>query len=187
MQLIPAFKIGVANAWIFSVIFLVLPFLIMLFNKETYSRGSNPPGMSSREKAISYIATIIIYIAYLYSIFLPFKLWTAWFYTGLVIFLSALFILITALINFMTTPKDKPVTKGMYRFSRHPLYFSNFLSLIAIGIAAASWVIMLAAIIFFILMHIDTGPEERWCKEKYGNAYKEYFNKTPKWIGIPKS
>jgi hypothetical protein len=56
----------------------------MLFNKEAYSRGGNPPGMSSREKVISYIATIIIYIVYLYSIFLPFRLGTAWFYTGLV-------------------------------------------------------------------------------------------------------
>ena len=187
MQLIPTFRLGVLNAWIFSVIFLILPFIIMLFNKEAYSRGGNPPGMSTREKVISYIATIIIYIVYLYSIFLPLKLGSAWFYIGLIIFLLALFILIAALINFMTAPKDKPVIKGMYRFSRHPLYFSNFLSLIALGITAASWVILLAAIIFFILMHIDTGPEERWCKEKYGDAYKEYFNETPKWIGIPKS
>jgi len=187
MQLIPVFEIGILNVWIFSVIFFLLPFPIMLFNKESFKKGSNPPDLNKKGKVISYIATIIIYIAYLYSIFLPFKLGTAWFYIGLVIFLSALLMLITALINFMTTPKDEPVTKGMYRFSRHPLYFSNFLSLIAIGIAAASWVILLVAIIFFILMYIDTGPEERWCKEKYGNAYKEYFNKTPKWIGIPKS
>ncbi|MCL4385529.1 MAG: DUF1295 domain-containing protein, partial [Cyanobacteria bacterium] len=155
MQFIPTFKIGVWNAWIFSVIFLLLPFIIMLFNKETYSRGGNPPGMCSREKAISYIATILIYAASLYTIFLPFKLGKAWFYMGLVIFLLALFILITALINFMTTPNDEPVTKGIYHYSRHPLYFSNFLFLIAIGIATASWVILLVAIILFILIQID--------------------------------
>ena len=109
------------------------------------------------------------------------------FYTGLAIFLLALFMLITALINFMTTPNNEPVTKGMYRYSRHPLYFSNFLSLIAISIATASWIILLIAIILFTLMQIDTGAEERFCKERYGDAYKEYFNKTPKWIGIPKS
>jgi protein-S-isoprenylcysteine O-methyltransferase Ste14 len=187
MQLIPVFKIGILNAWIFAVIFFLLPFLIMLFNKEAIKKGSNPPNITKREKAISYIATIIIYIAYLYSIFLPFKLGTVWFYTGLIIFLLATALLVTAMVNFITVPIDSAVTKGIYRYSRHPIYFSNFLALIAIGIATASWVILLAAIIFFILMHVDTGSEERYCIEKYGDIYKEYLNRTPKWIGIPKS
>jgi len=29
--------------------------------------------------------------------------------------------------------------------------------------------------------------EERFCLEKYGDAYREYMNRTPRWIGIPKS
>jgi protein-S-isoprenylcysteine O-methyltransferase Ste14 len=159
----------------------------MLINKEAFNKGGNPPDMSKRDKVLGYIATIIIYIAYLYSIFLPFKLKTAWFYTGLFIFLLAVLILVTAIISFMTTPIDSPVTKGIYRYSRHPLYFSNFLALIGIGIATASWVILLAAIIFFILTNIVTGSEEHYCIEKYGDIYKEYFNRTPKWIGIPKT
>jgi protein-S-isoprenylcysteine O-methyltransferase Ste14 len=187
MQLIPVFKIGILNAWIFAVIFLLLPFPIMLFNKEAYKKGSNPPDINKREKVISYIATIVIYIASLYTIFLPFKLGTAWFYTGLAIFLIAIALLVTAIINFIAVPIDKLVTKGIYRYSRHPIYFSNFLALISIGIATASWVILLVAIIFFILANIDTGSEERYCKEKYGDTYKEYLHKTPKWIGIPKS
>jgi protein-S-isoprenylcysteine O-methyltransferase Ste14 len=187
MQLMPVFKIGIFNAWIFAVILLLLPFLIMLFNKESFKKGSNPPDLNKKGKVISYIATIIIYIAYLYSIFLPFKLGTAWFYTGLVIFLLAIMLLIIGIINFMTTPIDKVVTKGIYHYSRHPIYLSNFVALIGIGIASASWIILLVAIIFFIFANIDTGYEERYCKEKYGDKYKEYFNKTSKWIGIPKS
>jgi protein-S-isoprenylcysteine O-methyltransferase Ste14 len=186
MQLIPVFKIGIFNAWIFAVIFFLLPFLIMLFNKEAYKKGSNPADLNKKERIISYIATIVLYIAFLYSIFLPFKLGKAWFYTGLIIFLIAIALLITAMINFITTPIDKVITKGMYQYSRHPIYFSNFLALIAIGIATASWVILLVAAIFFVLANIDTVTEERYCKEKYGDIYKEYLNKTPKWIGIPK-
>jgi protein-S-isoprenylcysteine O-methyltransferase Ste14 len=187
MPLMPVFKIGVLNGWIFAVIFIVLPFLIMLFNKETFKKGSNPPGLDKRGKIISYIATIIIYIAYLYSIFLPLKLGTGWFYAGLAIFLLAVALLVTAIINFMTAPMNKVVTQGAYRFSRHPIYFSNLLALIGIGIATASWIILLVTIIIFILANIDTVYEERYCKEKYGDAYKEYFKKTPKWIGTPKS
>ena len=29
--------------------------------------------------------------------------------------------------------------------------------------------------------------EEAFCLGHYGAAYREYMNKTPRWIGIPKS
>jgi protein-S-isoprenylcysteine O-methyltransferase Ste14 len=188
MQLIPIFKIGILNAWIFVACYFLLPFSIMLINKKAYNKLGNPPGMklNKREKVINYIGTIIIYIAFLYSIFLPFKLGTAWFYIGLFIFLLAIVILITAGINFITTSIDRPVTKGIYGYSRHPLYLSNLLAFIGIGIATASWVILLVAIIFLILVNIVVNSEERYCKEKYGDIYKEYLNRTPRWIGIPK-
>ena len=188
MQLIPVFKIGILNAWIFAACYFLTPFSIMLINKKAYKKLGNPPDMklNKREKIIGYIATIIIYIAFLYSIFLPFKLGTAWFYIGLFIFLLAIVVLITAGINFITTPIDRAVTKGIYGYSRHPLYLSNLLALIGIGIATASWIILLAAIIFLILTNIVVTSEERYCKEKYGNIYKEYLNRTPRWIGIPK-
>jgi protein-S-isoprenylcysteine O-methyltransferase Ste14 len=37
------------------------------------------------------------------------------------------------------------------------------------------------------LMHISIGAEERFLLEKYGDVYREYLNRTPRWIGIPKS
>jgi protein-S-isoprenylcysteine O-methyltransferase Ste14 len=30
-------------------------------------------------------------------------------------------------------------------------------------------------------------PEERFCLRQYGEAYREYMNRTPRWIGIAKS
>lgn len=95
--------------------------------------------------------------------------------------------MVTSIISFITTPIDRPVTKGIYKYSRHPGYLSNFLAFIGIGIATSSWVFLLAAIIFFILVNIsDANSEERYCIEKYGDIYKDYLNKTPGWIGIPK-
>ena len=189
MSLIPVFEIGILNGWIFTAIFLIVPLLGWVINKEAYKKLGTPPDMklSKREKVIGHIANIITSIAFLYAIFLPFKLETAWFYIGLFIFLLAVALLITAGISFITTPIDKPVTKGIYRYSRHPLYFSSLLALIAIGIATASWIILLVGILFFILVNIIAGSEERYCKEKYGDIYKEYLNRTPRWIGIPKS
>jgi protein-S-isoprenylcysteine O-methyltransferase Ste14 len=28
--------------------------------------------------------------------------------------------------------------------------------------------------------------EERTCLNKFGNAYREYMDRTPRWLGIPK-
>lgn len=189
MQIIPAFEIGLWNAWIFAVIFLIVPLLGWVINKEAYKRLGIPPDMklSKRDKAVGNIANIITAISFLYAIFLPFKLGTAWFYIGLFIFLTAVALLIAASISFITTSTDKPVTKGIYRYSRHPLYFSCLLALIAIGIATASWIILSVAIVFFILVNIIAGSEELYCKEKYGDTYIKYLNKVPRWIGIPKS
>lgn len=189
MQLMPVFKIGLWNAWFFTACFFLLPYPIMVIFKKAFKKLGNPSNMklNKKEKIMGYIANIITYIAILYSIFLPFKLGTVWFYTGLAVFLLALAVLLITVINFITTPIDRAVGKGIYGYCRHPMYLSNLLALVGIGIATASWIILLFAIIFIISANIVAISEERYCKEKYGDIYKEYLNRTPRWIGIPKS
>lgn len=58
---------------------------------------------------------------------------------------------------------------------------------IGVGIACASWIFLLIAMVFIILQHILVITEERMCLEKFGNEYREYMTKTPKWVGIPES
>jgi len=79
MQIIPAFKIGIWNAWIFAVIFLIVPLSGWVINKEAYKKLGTPTDMklSKRDKVIGNIANIITAISFLYAIFLPFKLKTA--------------------------------------------------------------------------------------------------------------
>ena len=91
------------------------------------------------------------------------------------------------MINFYATPVDKPITEGVYRISRNPMYFGNFLIFVGTGIACSSWVFLLLTIISVILSDKGVIAEERWCLEKYGEAYRKYMKRTPKWIGIPKS
>ena len=71
MELIPVFKIGIINAWIFTASFLLVPILGWIINKEAYRKLGNPPDMklSKREKVVVHIANIIGYAAFLYSIF----------------------------------------------------------------------------------------------------------------------
>jgi len=192
MSLVPAFEIGIWNAWILWVLqFLSMIIPNFFMSEEAKIRTKRAPQFvpfSRTEKILAYSTHVVIMpFSIIYSIFLPLQIGTAWFYIGLVIFISALVMSLMTTISFATTPVDKPVTSGIYRISRHPIYFSGFLLNLSIGIVCASWVIMLCAILWIVFFHIVVPTEERFLIGQYGDAYREYMNRTPRWIGMPKS
>ena len=188
MSLIPAFGIGVWNAWIFMIWLVIATLALRLVSKEVYQRASQASDIkpSHTYKIVGHISMPIWILATMYSIFLPFQLSTIWFSLGLVIFLLGLVILSIASINFATTPLDKPIIKGIYRFSRHPMYRATFLIYLGVSIATVSWVFLLLAFTELILSYFAADYEEHYCLEKYGDTYREYMNRTSRWIGIPK-
>jgi protein-S-isoprenylcysteine O-methyltransferase Ste14 len=192
MSLIPALRIGIWNGWILQVIFYLSMFIPNIFlNKEAIKnskRMSQFPPFKKTEKILALSTHVIIMpVVLIYSIFLPLKLGTAWLYAGLLIFVVALVFTIMALFNIATAPVDKPITHGMYKISRHPMYLSGFLMLISVGISCASWVVLLLAIIWIVFWQIVVPAEEKFLIEIYGDSYRDYMERTPRWIGIPKS
>jgi protein-S-isoprenylcysteine O-methyltransferase Ste14 len=123
----------------------------------------------------------------IYSMFLPLKLGALWFFAGLPIYLLPLVMVLMCTISFSTASLGEPLSKGVYAISRHPGYFGFFLGFVGIGIACASWVFLLCALVWIVSWHFGVVEEERILLDKYGDAYKEYMNRTPRWIGIPKS
>jgi protein-S-isoprenylcysteine O-methyltransferase Ste14 len=118
---------------------------------------------------------------------MPLKFVTIWFSVGLVVYLAGLFLIIITMINFATTPMNKPVTKGVYRYSRNPMFIGWFLLYFGIAIACIAWVYLLIIILFIVIINYMSPFEEAITLKHYGKAYKEYRERTPKWIGIPKS
>jgi protein-S-isoprenylcysteine O-methyltransferase Ste14 len=145
--------------------------------------------MNETEKRLFGFSRVVMFLPIIYSIFLPLRLGSMWFYVGLPITLVGLIMLLTVWVSFATTPvDDEPITTGLYRYSRHPMYLTSFLMDIGISIVCASWLFLLLAIASMLFAHVRfAGFEERFCLEKYGDAYREYMNKTPKYLGIPKS
>ena len=190
MSLIPAFKIGVWNAWVFMIWPWVAMLAVRLVGLDVYRRASGLPSemkTSHRYRVVSYVSMVIETMAVAYSIFLPLQLGTIWFYAGLAIFLAGLAVLAAATVNFATTPMDVPITRGIYHYSRHPLYLASLLIYLSVGIASASWVFVLVFFVQSVSIRIAAVGEERFCLDKYGEAYREYIDKTPRWLGLPKS
>jgi protein-S-isoprenylcysteine O-methyltransferase Ste14 len=189
MSLIPAFELGLWNAWIF-----MFPALSVILLSILIMEKKGAPGRTVRHKCtkttrlFASLSKIIIFPAAIYSVFLPIKLGTTWFYVGLPITLIGLIGNILVLVNWASTPADEPVTRGIYRYSRHPQYVTMVLTLFGVSIISASWVFLLLAIITGIGV---TRPyfvkiEEAFTLGHYGKAYREYKNRTPRWIGKPK-
>jgi protein-S-isoprenylcysteine O-methyltransferase Ste14 len=139
------------------------------------------------EKRVYVIYLVFILLLLAYSVFLPLKLGTMWFYAGLTTYLVGLVMLLTAIVNIATTPLGQPFTKGMYRYSRHPMYLSASITFVGVSVASASWIFLLLSVVIIVLQTSQATAEERGCLETYGDEYQEYLNRTPRWIGMPKS
>jgi protein-S-isoprenylcysteine O-methyltransferase Ste14 len=75
------------------------------------------------------------------------------------------------------------VTQGPYSVCRNPLYFFSFIGLIGIGLATETITLTLFLIAFFVLVYpaVITGEEE-FLRGKFGQAYVDYCNRTPRFF-----
>lgn len=181
MSLIPTFKIGFWNAWIF-VILATVPKILASFivkeNKAIKRLNFSVPRKSN--KILHIISRASIIIGLIYSIFLPLRLNTIWFYIGLLMFLCGFILQLTALYTWRTAKPDRPITTGTYRYTRHPIYFGLFWTIISISIMSLSWLFLLFVIIFIIPLSITASAEESYCLKTYGKEYQEYMERTPR-------
>jgi protein-S-isoprenylcysteine O-methyltransferase Ste14 len=169
--------------------FLTMP-LLSLISKDALGKSdvATPKNLYNKtEKGIVAFYQYSFALAFIYSIFLPLKSGTIWFYVGLPICLIGLILFTISYLYFAAAPTGKPLTKGLHRYSRHPVYITQTIFFIGIGIASASWIFLLFTVLRTISSFMLMAPEERFCLDKYGDAYRDYMNKTPRWIGIPKS
>ena len=186
MTLAPAFEIGVWNAWIFMLYnFLPMP-LLMVVHKGVAQEAAMP--RTGMERHLYPVMWMMWLAAVVYSLFLPLQLGTIWLYAGLPIAIVGSIGFASVTATFATTQiEEKPLTDGPYRFSRHPMYVTQLVMFIGVGIACASWVFLLFAIVYCGLSFLYAVREERQCLEKYGDVYRQYADRVPRWIGLPKS
>jgi len=188
MNLIPDFEIGILNAWVFMIWLIILPFLTKLIIKDKNTSKKLRTSVPVKyEKELNIMSMSVVIFTFLYSIFLPFKYNTFWFYIGVIFFLIGIMIYISAIFYFRNVNANEFFNKGPYRFSRHPVYISMIFIFVSVIFSCLSWVIFI--LLLFLLFHliIAVPAEEKYCIKKYGNEYKEYLKKTPRWIGFPKS
>jgi len=186
MSLTPAFGLGLCNGWLFMIVFPLQWLAVVVLPARIVARTGHPAELRlSRGARIMSGLTQFFWIgATLYSIFLPLRPGTPWFTAGLLIFIAGLMMLVFATLSVASAEAGKPFTAGIYRYSRHPMYLSMILVYTAVSVAAASWLFSVITLVTVFLQRFQAIQEERYCLDKFGQAYRQYLARTPRWIGV---
>ena len=81
-----------------------------------------------------------------------------------------------------TRSEHKLVTKGPYRWIRHPLYTFGTLLFLSFALMADSWFIAIMAVLALVLLSIRLPNEEAHLIEKFGDEYREYMKHTGRFL-----
>ena len=75
------------------------------------------------------------------------------------------------------------ITNGVFRISRHPMYFGFVLILLGIALLIASMTPYIVVVLFAVFMdRVFIVVEERILEEKFGNTWLQYKSTVRRWI-----
>ena len=144
-------------------VFLLIPFLLIRFpllshfGKNALSRAAYFAPVQGKEK--------IAYMIYQLS--------------NLALFIISFFL---EMRDFARPDANGMNTKGLYRYSRNPMYVAYLVCFLGIAFLTKSVIFFLILVMFQTASHWIILSEERWCLEKFGKSYQDYQDRVRRYI-----
>jgi protein-S-isoprenylcysteine O-methyltransferase Ste14 len=185
MDLLPKFQLGILNGWIPLIIYFVgLILSASLYSKEARVWLFNNPQEENKGvfMFIRLFGQLAMVAFILLMIFTPLMIGNPIFFVGAGVYLIGFVLEMSALYHFRKTPVGQPVVNGPYRISRNPQWLGLFLVLLGSAIAAGIWLYIGVVVMVGIIYHKQILDEEKACIEKYGDSYREYMKRIPRYF-----
>jgi protein-S-isoprenylcysteine O-methyltransferase Ste14 len=183
MELIPELEMGWLNGWIlFAFELLIQGGLLLIFPKDVVSRLFDRSDWSEKQKVFTIAGKVFSLIGLILIILTPLKVNSSVFIVGLIVYVFGLAGLVIAMLNFKDTPPNQPVTRGVYKISRHPQIVALFFIFSGICITLGSWAALFALMISRILQHYGILAEEEVCLKQYGQSYRDFMKRVPRYL-----
>lgn len=81
-----------------------------------------------------------------------------------------------------TRTRHQLVTSGPYRWVRHPLYSMGLIAYMGFALLAANWLIALLSFAVFCVLVLRLPQEENHLLDRFGDQYREYMQRTGRFI-----
>jgi protein-S-isoprenylcysteine O-methyltransferase Ste14 len=183
MELFPHLEIGWLNGWVLlAVEFLVQGFLLLVFPKDVVSRLFDRSGWDKKQRLFTIVGKVFSLVCLVLIVLTSLKVNSYLFAAGLVLYIIGIIGLVIAMFNYKDTPLDRPVTRGIYKISRHPQIVSLFIMLLGICISIGSWPALLALLLSKLFQHFGILAEEEICLKRYGESYRIYMKNIPRYF-----
>lgn len=183
MELFPELKIGWLNGWLAIVLLgLTDGMLFMAFPKKVVKRLWDRSGWSQKQQLFTVAGKLAALACLALLILTPLKIGSPICAVGAFLIALGLLGVVKALFDFTNTPLDEPVTRGLYRLSRHPQIVMSSLVILGGCIAVGSWTAVVFWAIARLLEHFGILAEEQKCLEQYGDSYRAYLKQVPRYF-----
>jgi len=183
MELIPSLEVGLLDGWILMCLFfLIYGILLLIFPKDVVKRLYYRSGENRRKNFAFYLRGLLTLIYFIMICFTPLKIGSNVFILGIILFGLGLAGFVTALFNYKNAPLDHPATTGLYSISRNPQELSFYISLLGINVATGSWLALFIQFIASFFLHSQILAEEKACLMRYGDSYRDYMKRVPRYF-----
>jgi protein-S-isoprenylcysteine O-methyltransferase Ste14 len=183
MEIFPRLEIGLFNGWILLVIeFIIQGSLLLAFPKDVVSRLFERSGWNKKQRFFTVLGKLFSLICLILIVLTSLKVNTWIFIAGLLLYVIGIVGLVFAMINFKNTPLIQPVTRGIYRFSRHPQIVSLFFVFLGICLTINSWPALFALLLSKLFQHFGILAEEEVCLKQYGEPYRIFMERVPRYF-----
>ncbi len=183
MELLPNLEIGLFNGWILIVLFFgVYGIMLIFFPKNAVARLYDRAGQRKHQLLRRLCVGIFVLLWFILMSLTPLKIGDEVFVIGISFYSLGLIGFVIALENFRNTPVDQPVTSGLYSISRHPQQLAVSVSFLGISIAIGSWPAFAVIILGVVEAHKKILAEEEACLKQYGESYKNYMERIPRYF-----
>jgi protein-S-isoprenylcysteine O-methyltransferase Ste14 len=78
---------------------------------------------------------------------------------------------------------NRLVTRGPYRYTRNPQYIGDCLLALGYMIFTNSWMVVVIGVLGIILNLMAPFTEESWLEERFGDSYRDYKRRVPRFFG----
>jgi protein-S-isoprenylcysteine O-methyltransferase Ste14 len=183
MEWMPPLEIGWLNGWlVVALLALTEGVLFLAFPRDVVTRLFDRSGWTQRQVAFTVMGKLCALVSLVLLTLTPLKLGSPVFSVGMLVVALGWLGLVKALFDFKNTPFGEPVARGVYTISRHPQIVMSSVMLLGGCIAIGSWSAVLALLAARVLSHFGILAEEEVCLEQYGEVYRAYMARVPRYF-----